>query len=120
MKQYLLPLVLLLASCSSTVAFREGNTLSKEYSAFLQLPKEGATADDPYPYTLVALPVGECRNSSPHGTYTFTGSDRSNKQRVYLQHSSHGVSQEVTYAEFYPFATKEVVISDKGITVEKK
>lgn len=120
MKQYLLPLVLLLASCSSTVAFREGNTLSKEYSAFLQLPKEGATADDPYPYTLIALPVGECRNSSPHGTYEFKGSARHEKQRIYLQHNAHGVSQEVTHAEFYPFTTKEIIISDKGITVEKK
>ncbi len=118
-KHLLLPAALLLASCSSTVTFKEDKALSRNYSAFLQMANPDAAETDPYPYKLVALPVGECRGQVPD-TYTFRGGERVAKQRVYLQYRDHEVTQPVTYLEFYPHRTQTVIISDKGIKAEEK
>lgn len=118
MKKYLLPAALLLASCSTTVSFKEDKPLAKNYSAFLQMADKNAPSDSAFPYKLVALPVGECRDAAP-SSYTFTGSERQKLQRVYLQHKSGGVTQPVSSAEFYPLQTKTIIFSEKGISFEK-
>lgn len=117
MKQYLLlaTAALLFASCSSTVKFTETKQLPKGYSAFLQLPKPGATADDPFPYKLVAIGVGDNRDCGAT-SYTFTGSERNSKQRVYLQYKDRSVTQPVTHLEFYPNTLKNITFSNQGIS----
>lgn len=117
MKQYLLlaSAALLFASCSSTVNFSETKQLPKGYSAFLQMPKPGASADDPFPYKLVAIGVGDNRDCGAT-SYTFTGGERNTKQRVYLQYKAGSVTQPVTHLEFYPNTLKNISFSNQGIS----
>ena len=59
-----------------------------------------------------------CSNYNPNaaGKYTFSGTERSSKQRVYLQYKAGSVTQPVSHVEFYPTTVQNISFSNQGIT----